>query len=293
MPQLARSNSLLPLAAVLLLSAAAAAQTPAATPDQTTGVSHPETLGDTIDATQPPTPPQQYSDHYVKPSPAVPYTPATATTTTPAQQPELQVRPPNDPDRGIVVDVPVGPNEMAIGTRIHAYLQTPISTRITPAGAHFTAAIQSDILRGTHVLVPAGTLISGRITQIHGGRRIRGASSIRLQPDDLILPDRTLVRLNAEVVDVDHFQDSHVNGEGAIVQNTHNTSTAIVGGALTGTAVIAGAIVGGGVGAVVGLAVGAGAGTVLWLKQDRQQSLPEGTEIVFALDEPLTLTPAH
>jgi hypothetical protein len=52
-------------------------------------------------------------------------------------------------------------------------------------------------------------------------------------------------------------------------------------------------MIGGGVGAVVGLAVGAGAGTVLWLRQDRQQSLPEGTEIVFSLNEPLILRPAN
>jgi hypothetical protein len=283
-------------AALLLLSAASFADAQAPVP----GVSHPEAMTDDMTAPLPeaqPAPvqaplqaPAQASEHYVKPSPSS-YAPNPA--------PALQVRAsnarvnPDDVNSGVVIDVPVGPNEMAMGTRLKAYLQTPISTRVTAAGSRFSAAIQSDILRDGRVLLPAGTLIEGRITQIHGGRRISGASAIRLQPDELVLPDHTHLRLDAQVTDLAHFQDSHVNSEGTIVQNTHNTATAVVGGALTGTAVVAGAMMGGGVGAVVGLAVGAGAGTVLWLRQDRQQSLPEGTEIVFSLNEPLMLHPAN
>jgi outer membrane lipoprotein SlyB len=53
--------------------------------------------------------------------------------------------------------------------------------------------------------------------------------------------------------------------------------------------VVAGAMIGGGVGAVVGLGVGAGAGAVWWLRRDRQQTLPKGTEIVFMLDNSMQL----
>jgi hypothetical protein len=87
-------------------------------------------------------------------------------------------------------------------------------------------------------------------------------------------------------------QDSHLNAEGTILANSHTKTTAIIGGATTATAVITGAMIGGGVGAVVGLGVGVGAGTILWLRQDRQEILAEGTEITFALDEPLTLSRA-
>jgi hypothetical protein len=51
-------------------------------------------------------------------------------------------------------------------------------------------------------------------------------------------------------------------------------------------------MIGGGVGAVVGLGVGAGAATVWWLRRDREQELPTGTEIVFTLNTPLQLNPA-
>jgi len=188
--------------------------------------------------------------------------------------------------------VPTAPDELPIGTRLTAQLQTPISTKVTPAGTLFTAALIADVTRHGRVLLPAGAIVHGRITQIHGGRRIGGASAIRLQPDSVSLPDGATYRLDAEVSDLDHFQDSHVNPEGAIVANSHGKTAGIIVGATTGTAVIAGAMLGGGVGAVVGLGVGAGIGTVVWLKQDHQQTLEPGTEIVFALNGPLHLSPA-
>jgi hypothetical protein len=143
------------------------------------------------------------------------------------------------------------------------------------------------------VLIPAGTVIEGRISQIHGGRRITGTAAIRMQPDTLRFPDGTRYKLVAEVVDVDHFRDSHVNREGTIVENSNAKNALVIGGFTTGTAVIAGAMIGGGVGAVVGLGVGVGAGTVLWLRQDRQEHLPQGTEIVFSMNDSLDLQPGY
>jgi hypothetical protein len=266
---------------------------------QTTGVSHPEDLDDPIAAA----PAQQ--DHYVKPSPAV--LPQDGQRTAPALQqrsmpdgstPTFRVLGPpralgnDDPNAGVVIDVPLSPNELAIGTRIQTALHTPISTRITPVGTGFSTILAEDIVRDGHVLVPAGTQIVGRISQIHGGRRLGGNASIRLQPESLLLPDGSQYHLRAQVVAIGEDIDSHLNAEGTILANSHTKTTAIIGGATTATAVITGAMIGGGVGAVVGLGIGAGAGTILWLRQDRQEMLREGTEITFALDAPLTLSHA-
>jgi len=197
----------------------------------------------------------------------------------------------DDPTSGVVMSVHTGPNDLPIGTRLTAQLQTPISTKVTLAGTAFTAALISDVMHQGRVLLPTGSIVHGRVTQIHGGHRISGASAIRLQPDSVSLPDGATYRIDAEVSDLDHFQDSHVNHEGTIVANGHGKTTGIIIGATTGTAVVAGAMLGGGVGAVAGLAVGAGIGTVIWLKQDHQQTLDPGTEIVFALNGPLHLSP--
>ena len=290
---------------------------------QTTGTSHPEALGDPIASTDSA---PQISQHYVKPSPAVPMGTVPAATSAP----QLNTRSANsedtygpyvpynggkpstasvasnstdasassstftvtdDPTSGVVMSVHTGPNELPIGTRLIAQLQTPISTKVTPVGTAFTAAIIADVMHQGRVLLPTGSILHGRITQIHGGHRISGASAIRLQPDSVSRPDGSTYRIDAEVSDLVHFQDSHVNSEGVIVAKGHGKSTGILIGATTGTAVIAGAMLGGGVGAVAGLAVGAGIGTVIWLKQDHQQTLAPGTEIVFGLNSPLHVSP--
>ncbi len=291
-------NLSIPLAAALVLLPAAQLRA------QMTGTSHPEELDDTK-----PTVPVD-NTHYVKPSPSTPIatTPVAATpapapvlyqhTTAPAPiqtaavtaDPTLNVT--DDVNSGVVINVPLGPNDLPIGTHLRATIQQPISTRTTPAGTRFTAALSTDITRNGVVFLPAGSVVYGRISQIHGGRRISGPSAIRLQPDSVSLPDGTTYKLNADVTDLDNFNDSHVNGEGTIVGNVHPGTTAAAVGFTTTSAVVAGAVIGGGVGAVVGLGVGAGVAGVWWLKHDRQQELPTGTNIVFTLNTPLQINPA-
>ena len=279
---------------------------------QMSGTSHPEELDDTQT-----TPPAETS-HYVPPSHGAPVTAATATAATPVPAqaaPVLYQRNPvaavapvqtarvnsvdpalavtNDVNSGVVVDVPpVGPNALPIGAMLKATLQRPISTETTAAGTRFTAALASDVARNGIVLLPAGSLIYGRITHIHGGHAIGGPAAIRLHPDSVSLPDGTTYTLHADVTDLDHYAASHVNSEGTIVGNSHPKETAAAVGLTTTSAVVAGAVIGGGVGAVVGLGVGAGAATVWWFRRDRQQELPTGTEIVFTLNTPLQFNPA-
>jgi hypothetical protein len=294
-------NLSIPLAAAIVLLSAAPVYS------QMTGTSHPEDLDDT----QPTVPVD--GTHYVKPSPVVPAASATVTTPPPAPvlyQHDTYVPPtqtaaihstaPVDPalnvtddvNSGVVISVPVGPNDLPIGTRLKGMLQQPISTQTTRAGSRFTAVLTQNVMRNGAIFVPAGSTVYGRITQIHGGRRISGPSAIRLQPETVSLTDGTTYKLVAEVTDLDHFNDSHVNSEGTIVGNVHPGATAAAVGFTTTTAVVAGAVIGGGVGAVVGLGVGAGVATVWWLKHDRQQELPSGTEIVFTLNNPLHINPA-
>jgi hypothetical protein len=285
----------LPLAASVLIVTGAPLMA------QTTGTSHPEEMDDTHQLA-----PDASESHYVAPSHATPTATVTVTTTAPATPVLIQRNPPvqtasvttmaavSDPDGQIVTEVPVGPNELPIGTRLNGTLQQPISTKTTQQGSRFTATLTAEVSRNGVVLLPAGSIVYGRITRIHGGRRISGPSAIRLRPDSVSLPDGTVYPILAEVTDLDHYANSHVNNEGTIVGNSHPGQTAAAIGLTTASAVVVGAVVGGGVGAVVGLGVGAGAATVWWLRHDRQQELPIGTSIVFTLNTPLQLAPtAH
>ena len=281
---------------------------------QETGVSHPEALGDNISAVpQAAAKPSPYVPLDVTPAmpPAVMATPAPATTPelharevpadpllAPVQtaqvrpmSPEMMVVTDDDPTSGVVMEAPSGPNELPVATLLHTRLSQTISTRETAAGTRFTALLTADVMKHGRVMIPAGSMISGRITQVHSGRRVTGPAAIRLQPDIIKMPNGMAYELEADVIDLEHHQGAHVNQEGAIIGDGDTKQTAATFGATTGSGALIGAAVGGGIGAVVGAGIGAGVGTVIWLQRDHQETLAGGTGIVFSLNHPLEITP--
>ena len=279
---------------------------------QTAGVSHPEDLSDPITATTP-----APAQHYQKPSPAIPIDNSApsapvlherdAAASGPSvsdgyQEPPIQTaqivrRDPSltvtdDVNSGVVIDVPTRANELPEGTILRARLDSEISTQTTQRGAAFHAELTQNIEHRGRVIIPAGSILSGRVTSLHEGRRINGSAYIHLQPEFVTLPDGVTYRMDAQVVDLAHVRNSHVSGEGTIVGNDHSKGTMTTLGLTTGAAAVTGAVVGGGVGAVVGAGIGAGVGTVVWLKQENQETLHAGTEIVFSLNQPMPLEPA-
>lgn len=290
---------------------------------QMTGTSHPEQLDDPITTA----PDYTTAPHYVKPSPDV-ATPAVAapvpTSVAPqaiaapavdpdstyvgsgaliASQPapvQTEVAPPPvmlhrtsappvDPDGSIVMSVPIVAGQMNEGTTLHVVLQTPLSTTESHVGDTFLAALTQPVTQNGVVLLPIGSQVRGRITEVHGGRRITGPASIRLEPDYITLPDGTSHRLFAEVAGIDSISNSHVNPEGSIVDSGNSKAALTTVALTTGGAAVTGAALGGGVGAVIGAGVGAGVGTIWWLRRDIQQSLPVGTRLAISLDAPLSV----
>lgn len=194
-------------------------------------------------------------------------------------------------DSGIVIEVPVRPFELPAGAVLKARLDGALGTSGTPVGSPFTAQLAADAVSGGQVLLPAGSLIRGRVTAAHGGKRITGGAALRLQPQSITLPDGTRYALFATLADVEGTDVMHVNREGTIQPKSYTKEAVAVIGGVTAVATVTGAVLGGGVGAVVGASIGAGIGAIVWLRQDKQANLPEGTLLYFALDESLQLSP--
>lgn len=271
---------------------------------QTTGTSHPEQLNDNITTAPDPS----TTPHYVKPSPAIPMTAAAAPAATtdalppaipapavdampaPVPQETAEGRRPlktvTDPDAMIVTSVPEVPGQANEGTPLRARLQNPLSTKDTQVGDTFLAELVQPVTQHGTVLIPVGSQIRGRVTEVHGGKRFTGRASIRLQPETITFPDGKSYRLHAELVDLDNFADAHVDSEGTVIGTDHPGAALGAVGFTTASAAVAGAVIGGGVGAAVGAGIGVGAGAIWWLKRDVQQELPIGTGLVFSLDEP-------
>ena len=195
----------------------------------------------------------------------------------------------DDPTSGVVMDAPRSPNQIPQATLLRTRLVTSLTTRVTKPGDAFTATLAGDVLQNGRVLLPYGSTLHGRVTTAHGGHGLKSAAVLRLVTTSISLPDGTTYPLMAEVVDVHNVPNVHVTAEGTIKDKAMTRGQAVMLGGTTGGGAIAGALVGGGVGAVVGAAVGAGVGTVLYLRRDREQTLPARSELIFALDAPLDL----
>jgi hypothetical protein len=281
-------------AALVLAAAPVFAQNPAM------GVSHPDsapiTSDDAVPAVKPLTPRPSAAIPATTPAPStevygayVPYTgpkvagaPA-ATHVAPVENPE---------DAMIVVDVPERKGELREGTLLKTKMISTLSTNSTVTGSRFTAEVTEPIEREGRVIIPVGSILEGRVTEVHGGRRISGGALLHLETDDVTLPDGTHYIVHAQVIDTGR-SDFKVTDEGTLKKKDHGKETLAVVGGVTGAGAASGAMIGGGVGALVGAGIGAGVSTVVWLKQDRQATLPKDVALVFSLTTPMTLTPLH
>lgn len=196
---------------------------------------------------------------------------------------------PPETDADIVTRVAGPPNQLPVGTMMKVSMAQALRTRETQEGSEFTAELTEPVLRDGRVLLPAGSVMSGRVTDVHGGRRITGAASIHLQPMAITLPDGTKYKMHGQVIDTSLYKHVKVDSEGTISRRDHKMATAGALGLTTGSGAAAGAVFGGWPGAIIGGVVGAGVGTAVWLKQDRQEELPAGTKMVFSLTSPLAV----
>ena len=194
-------------------------------------------------------------------------------------------------DDGVVSSVPNVPHQLNSGVVLKARLDQTLSTENSTVGSAFSAALLADVGHDGEVLLPAGSVVRGRITAVRGSKIVGSAASIRLQPEAVTLPDGTHYALHATVSDLDGFDGARVTDEGAIQARVNPKVAGGAAGLTTTTGAVTGAMIGGGVGAAVGATVGAGVGAYWWIKGNRQETLPQGTTIYFSLDEPLQLNP--
>jgi hypothetical protein len=272
---------------------------------QTSGVSHPDSAPITSDDMAPPAPKPATPELKPRPSAAIPATPAPATTEvygpyvpytgpkvagTPAATHAAPVE--NPEDALIVVSVPERAGELREGTLLKTKMISTLSTESTVTGSRFTAEVTEPIERNGKVIIPVGSILDGRVTEVHGGKRITGGALLHLETSNVTLPDGTHYIVHAQVIDTGN-SDFKVTDEGTLKKKDHAKETLAVMGGVTGAGAATGAVLGGGVGAAVGAGIGAGVSTVIWLKQDRQATLPKDVKLVFSLTVPMILTPLN
>ncbi|HET9086439.1 MAG TPA: hypothetical protein VFN53_02840 [Acidobacteriaceae bacterium] len=198
-----------------------------------------------------------------------------------------------DPNADVVTSVPSGPNQLPEGTILKVTLNQQLSTATTQPGSVFTARLIEPVKKDNRIVIPAGSTVTGRVTSVSSGRRIRGGASIRLRPDEVNLPDGTRYFLHAEVYDLGRTDNVRTGSEGTVVSTDHGKRTAAEAGLLGSGAAAAGFLIAAGPAALVAGGAAVGYVGAHWLLESHQAVLPQGSEVVFGLTQPMSLVSFH
>jgi hypothetical protein len=158
------------------------------------------------------------------------------------------------------------PADSVVGLR----LETAVSTDTAEVEDTVHARVTRDVLVGGEIVVPAGSRVTGSVTFVDQGGKVRERARLGVRFHTLVLADGTEVRLPTETI----YRDG---------ESPAGRSAARIGGSAAAGAVL-GAILGGGKGAAIGAAVGAGGGTAATMAGGRKPAvLPAGQTLTVRL----------
>ena len=161
------------------------------------------------------------------------------------------------------------------GTALTVRLGSTVSSRSSRIEDPIDATIVRPIVINGTTVVPAGSAVSGYVSQAERSGRVKGRARVGVRFNTLRV-DGTRYRL----------QTAAINRVAPGTKKADATKIGIGAGA----GAIVGAIAGGKKGAAIGSAVGAGGGTgVVLATRGREVSLPRGTTVTTRLTQPLTV----
>lgn len=202
---------------------------------------------------------------------AEPLPPASPVRTDPLPEPvRLPEVAPATPEREFLELVV--PSSSVIGLQV----DTSLSSERARVEDRVEARVTRDVLIDGRVAIPAGTRVIGSVTVVERGGKIKERARLGVRFHTLVLADNLELPIRTE----------SISREG---QAPGRESSAKIGGAAVGGAIL-GAIIGGGKGAVIGGATGAAGGTAAVMAGDRNAAtLTAGTVLTVRLTEPVTI----
>ncbi len=177
------------------------------------------------------------------------------------------------------------------GTKVPVALKHAISTKGTRTGDAVYAETTFPVVANNRVLIPAGTYVQGRISEIQRGGRIKGRAQVLMHFTSLIYPSGYTVILPGAVENAPGLDKTGVKDEEGTLQKDGQTGSKAGTIATTaGTGAVVGGLSQGGKGALIGAGVGGAVGTAIaMLTRGDDVKMDAGTtiELVVQRDVPL------
>jgi hypothetical protein len=225
-------------------------------------------------------PAQNTSSPAVAAAPTAPPVPAAAQAPSSAPAPAAS---PSAPSRPAMIEVPGG-------TNIPLLLHNAISTRSARPGDPVYFETLFPVMVDGHVVIPAGSYMSGEVTEARRAGRVKGRAQLGIKLTTIILPNSYMVNLNASPSNAGTGGAETVNNEGKVVGDTDKASDAgtVIKSTAAGAGIggIAGGARGAGIGAGIGAAAGLGA---VLLSRGPDAELPRGSTVEVVIDRPIYL----
>ncbi|MGA8103663.1 MAG: hypothetical protein WB869_15995, partial [Candidatus Acidiferrales bacterium] len=165
-----------------------------------------------------------------------------------------------------------------------------ITTRIAKPGDPVYLETLFPVIVGGKIMVPAGSYVSGEVTEAKRAGRVKGRAEINLRLKVLILPNGYIVNFAGAPAGAGTGGGETMDNEGKIKGDSDKASDA----ATLAKTTAAGAGIGGVAAGVKGLGIGAGTGAAVGLaavllSRGPDAQLPRGTTLDAVLDRPIYL----
>ncbi len=179
------------------------------------------------------------------------------------------------------------------GTKIPIIMDTAVDSDTSQEGDEFSARTSEDLTIDGGIVVPAGSVIKGRIAQLNAPKRFDRSGSVALKFDTVTTPDNRQIPLVANIVARGGVVHAKRGMKDVLIETGMFTLPAAAGlgiGFLAGNASSSTSSIGSAGGALIGAGIGVAVGTiVLMSKKGKRVDVRPGDELKIELAEDLRM----
>src|SRR5438874_7491869 len=189
----------------------------------------------------------------------------------------------------------VKPLIVPAGTKVPISLKHAINTKSAREGDSVYAETTFPVVQDNHVLIPAGTYVQGKISNVKRAGRVKGRAEILIHFTTLIYPSGYTVLLPGSVENVPGADKTSVKDqEGTIRQDSQTGEKVGTVATSAGTGAVVGGLSRGGKGAAIGAGIGGAAGAAIaMLSRGNDVKLDAGTTIEMVIQRAVELDPTR
>ncbi len=178
-------------------------------------------------------------------------------------------------------------------TKIPIIMDTAVDSDTSQEGDEFSARTGEDLTIDGQVVVPAGSVIKGRIAQLNAPKRLDRSGSVALKFDTVTTPDNRQIPLVATIVAHGGVVHARRGAKDIVLDAGIVTLPTVLGlgiGALAGGGSSANKVGGRAGAAMIGAAVGVAIGTIIiCTKKGKKVDVRPGDELKIELGEDLRM----